>query len=180
MHQLVAAAFCRKPRNVAGRLVIRHLNGNRHDNRAANLAWGTHGENIRDQWRHKDERIAELARMGFHLTRSQAKRVINFRRDARVPEGQYCTDSRGLRIAVRGAVIGIDRSGFAELLGACGSLPYSPERWRARWLGVRLVADEPPLFRENESETLAALTAALRIGLDALTPGGPCPCCVPT
>lgn len=33
-------------------LVARHLNGNPHDNRAANLAWGTPRENVRDMFRH--------------------------------------------------------------------------------------------------------------------------------
>jgi len=49
IHQLVATAFHGvRP----GVYITRHLNGNPLDNRAVNLAWGTHSENARDSIRH--------------------------------------------------------------------------------------------------------------------------------
>ena len=49
VHALVLTAFD-KPRPVG--LETRHLNGDAHDNRIANLAWGTRSENTLDQVRH--------------------------------------------------------------------------------------------------------------------------------
>lgn len=50
VHQFVAEAFY-GPRPFAG-AQVRHLNGNRFDNRACNLAWGTVTENRHDRSRH--------------------------------------------------------------------------------------------------------------------------------
>lgn len=49
VHYLVALAF-HGPRPKG--LVIRHLNGNPLDNRATNLGYGTHGDNMQDRARH--------------------------------------------------------------------------------------------------------------------------------
>ena len=49
LHVLVARAF------VSGREAgdeVRHLDGDPGNNAAANLAWGSHGENVRDQVAH--------------------------------------------------------------------------------------------------------------------------------
>lgn len=48
VHRLVATAFCN--RDVA-RDVVRHLDGNKLNNAASNLAWGTHRENEDDKIR---------------------------------------------------------------------------------------------------------------------------------
>lgn len=32
--------------------VVCHRNGNQHDDRAANLYWGTYSDNLRDAWKH--------------------------------------------------------------------------------------------------------------------------------
>lgn len=48
VHRVVAEAFCGPARAD----VVRHLNGNQLDNRAANLAWGTQAENARDAESH--------------------------------------------------------------------------------------------------------------------------------
>lgn len=53
VHRLVMAAFSPAP---AAGLEVRHLNGDRADNRLANLAWGTHIDNMRDQRAHGTHR----------------------------------------------------------------------------------------------------------------------------
>lgn len=50
VHSLVAAAFL--PTRPSPQHEVRHLNGSRADNRAANLAWGTRAENAADRERH--------------------------------------------------------------------------------------------------------------------------------
>ena len=50
VHHLVLMCYVgEKPFNKA---VTRHLNGNPHDNRVENLAWGTYKENTQDMIRH--------------------------------------------------------------------------------------------------------------------------------
>ena len=48
VHRLVAEAFLGPPEG----LEVRHLNGDRMDNRLANLKYGTHSENVRDTVNH--------------------------------------------------------------------------------------------------------------------------------
>lgn len=47
VHQLVLEAFCVEPRQ-AQQTDVRHLNGQKDDNRLCNLAWGTRSENMLD------------------------------------------------------------------------------------------------------------------------------------
>lgn len=49
VHRLVCTAFHGQGKEMQ---VVRHLNGNRHDNRAENLAWGTPEENRKDTQLH--------------------------------------------------------------------------------------------------------------------------------
>jgi hypothetical protein len=49
IHRLVALAFHGEPPSGA---VARHLDGNKLNNRAANLAWGAYAENTADSYRH--------------------------------------------------------------------------------------------------------------------------------
>ena len=44
VHRLVAEAFCKRPE---GATEVNHKNCERHDNRAENLEWVTHSENMR-------------------------------------------------------------------------------------------------------------------------------------
>lgn len=50
VHRLVAYAFHGEP--AAGQVLVRHLNGSPSDNRAVNLAWGTHSDNATDKRGH--------------------------------------------------------------------------------------------------------------------------------
>jgi hypothetical protein len=49
VHRLVCEAFHGKPKDFE---VVRHLNGNRYDNRAINLVWGTPEKNCQDSILH--------------------------------------------------------------------------------------------------------------------------------
>lgn len=51
VHRLVALAFHNIPSG-AGKLVVRHLDGDPANNRADNLAWGTYTQNEHDKHRH--------------------------------------------------------------------------------------------------------------------------------
>lgn len=53
VHRLVASAFHGVPTDG---LECRHMDGNKTNNRAENLAWGTHSENAMDQVRHGTHR----------------------------------------------------------------------------------------------------------------------------
>lgn len=52
VHQLVALAFLGPPPSHLARPEVRHLNGNRSDNRAVNLAWGSRKDNGQDLSNH--------------------------------------------------------------------------------------------------------------------------------
>lgn len=71
VHRLVAGAFLgERPDGCE----IRHLNGDKHDNRAANLAWGTAKENAKDRDRHG--RTARGSRNGFAVLTEVDVRAI--------------------------------------------------------------------------------------------------------
>lgn len=63
VHSLVAAAFL--PPRPSGKHEVRHLDGDKHNNRAENLAWGTACENAEDRERHG--RTARGGRNGARL-----------------------------------------------------------------------------------------------------------------
>lgn len=64
VHVLVARAFLGE--RPAGK-EIRHLNGNAHDNRLANLAWGTRSQNVLDEVAHGTHRNARKVACGCGL-----------------------------------------------------------------------------------------------------------------
>ncbi len=51
VHQLVAAAFIPLPTNVNDAQCIRHIDDDKNNNRADNLCWGTHSQNLIDAYR---------------------------------------------------------------------------------------------------------------------------------
>lgn len=83
VHRLVAFAFHGPP--PTNDHEVRHLNGDRTDNRAANLAWGTRAENAADRETHgrtsRGESHSEAIRAGIPnaLTEEQRGRIIGYR-----------------------------------------------------------------------------------------------------
>lgn len=83
VHKLVAKHFL--PRRPSHRHQLRHLNGNKDDNRAANLAWGTAKQNAADRAKHGRTACGE--RQGAaKLTR---KKVLQIRRMLKNKIPQY-------------------------------------------------------------------------------------------
>ncbi|SCC11074.1 NUMOD4 motif-containing HNH endonuclease [Rhodococcus qingshengii] len=82
VHRLVAAAFCER---VADGDVVRHLDGNKENNRAENLAWGTDSENMIDQVRHGNHLHARKAHCprGHELVMPNLVRAIWVQRSHR-------------------------------------------------------------------------------------------------
>ena len=82
VHKLVALAFLGpKPDGHE----VRHLNGDRSDNRAANLAYGTRAENIADTMTHGRVKKGEE----HHATRLTEEQVREIKMRALAGENQY-------------------------------------------------------------------------------------------
>lgn len=77
VHHLVAIAFC-GPRPEG--MEVRHLNDNKHDNRAVNLAWGTPKENAAD--RDRNGRTYRGERLHTAILTEQQVREIRQRKKA--------------------------------------------------------------------------------------------------
>jgi hypothetical protein len=73
MHRLVASAFCEGEANW---LVVNHKNGVRADNRAENLEWVTHGENLKHAFRVLGARRSSKGKFGeSHATSKAVVRI---------------------------------------------------------------------------------------------------------
>lgn len=72
VHRLVCEAFHGTPKDFE---VVRHLNGNRYDNRASNLTWGTPVENYHDAIIHGTHKGENNGRS--KLTESQVAAIKN-------------------------------------------------------------------------------------------------------
>lgn len=80
IHSLVARAFCGlRPEGME----VRHLDGDRLNNHASNLAWGTRHENSLDSLRHKTHRTQLLDEDDVRAIRSLALRGSSIRELAR-------------------------------------------------------------------------------------------------
>jgi hypothetical protein len=72
VHRLVCEAFHGRPSDF---LVVRHLNGDRYDNRAINLAWGMPSENCQDSIKHGTHQGSNNGRS--KLTEEQVSAIKN-------------------------------------------------------------------------------------------------------
>ncbi|MFI9244210.1 NUMOD4 motif-containing HNH endonuclease [Streptomyces sp. NPDC053086] len=91
VHEIVAAAFL-GPRPIG--LEIRHLDGNPLNCALSNLAYGTHGENVRDKRRHGTDHNVNKTHcpQGHPYDEANTIRLSGGRRDCRT-----CTNARARR-----------------------------------------------------------------------------------
>lgn len=87
LHRLVALAFHGEPPTLSS--VVRHLNGDRADNRSANLAWGSRSENEADKNLHGTSARKARCRWGHALSGENAGRYPDGRR--------YCKECNRFR-----------------------------------------------------------------------------------
>ena len=71
VHRLVATAFCAKPQSYE-RLEVNHLNENRADNRAENLEWCTHRQNL--NYGHRGELLHNFGNIRWKKHKKNASR----------------------------------------------------------------------------------------------------------
>ena len=80
-HRLVALAFLGEP--PPGKYLVRHLNGNKLDNRVENLAWGTDAENMADSVRLGVVKKRTHCRRGHVIADTRHRRCLICREAAR-------------------------------------------------------------------------------------------------
>lgn len=97
VHRLVAMAF----HGIAppGRQIVRHLNGNKKDNRPDNLSWGTALENENDKDRHGTRRRGSSVRSSI-LSEQDVRHILA------IPRGK----NRGVGVASLAKRYGVSKS----------------------------------------------------------------------
>lgn len=140
VHRLVATAFHGPAPDGAE---VRHLDGDRANNRADNLAWGTHSQNMNDAYRHgthpgfsrrKDPMAKPEKESGFWGSDAKSARREERREAGRVPCSRSpltADDVRYIR-AARGRVMGKD---LAKQFGI-GKQSVSAIQLRQRWTHI--------------------------------------------
>lgn len=94
VHYLVCVAF--NGVRPSGAECVRHLNGDRHDNRPANLRWGTLRENSQDTILH-GKQICGFDHPNVHITKAQARAIRE----------QYLAHMIGRQKAANGFILGL-------------------------------------------------------------------------
>lgn len=188
VHLLVAAAF-HGPRPAG--LEVRHLNGDPADNRAANLAYGTHAENMRDRVRHGRHPHARKT----HCPQGHRYDRANTYRDPRgwrlcrscrnhLGDPELLHRARALAELTRPLEADPMHPADADLIDtARARYPGYPDHWALHLVRLSLTADAiratdyPPEQQDRARLTLAAVERehALVVANLALKGQGPAP-----
>lgn len=99
LHRLIAAAFCEKR---DGADEVNHINGDKADNRAVNLEWTTHAENLKHAYR-TGLRADDVSPRAIIATNMETGEQIEFSsiykaaRFMNISKGNICMCCKGLR-----------------------------------------------------------------------------------
>lgn len=100
VHRLVAEEFCDKPEGKS--VEVNHINGIRSDERAVNLEWVTHGENLHHSFviGNREQDVAPKAVLATNMATGEQMRFESIYRAARflgISQGNICMCCRGMR-----------------------------------------------------------------------------------
>lgn len=140
VHRLVAKAFCN---GEAPGLVVDHINNNRADNRAENLRWLSHSENLSRPYKEDGRRSPTAGKLGVEASKTTAIVATNLK-TGEVREFGCAID------AVR--EMGFDSGGISKC--CAGKQPYH-KGWAFRFADG--VAGHP--HRKNRSQDAATAGA---------------------
>ncbi len=100
VHRLVAEEFCEKPEGK--KVEVNHINGIRSDERAVNLEWITHSENLHHSYAigNREYDVAPKAVIATNIETGEQMRFESIYRAARflgISQGNICMCCRGIR-----------------------------------------------------------------------------------